>query len=198
MIADVTQDIADEVRLFSKNYDIVLTSGGLGPTHDDVTMAGMFWHCHNDWDIPLLGIATAFNEELCYSTRCAKLLGISGPDDPNPLVKMAMVNHYCYKWAHMIHYKHHIHILIYLLKIRLELYRSEFSKCILFTNANTDSRSDTSSFAKICMHIKVLNKHSFLGTEFLNKSSKNLFYTVNFLVNHIWCSYKNAIQIKFV
>jgi len=39
----------------------------------------------------LSGIAAAFNEELSYSARCAKLLGISGPDDPNPLVKMAMV-----------------------------------------------------------------------------------------------------------
>lgn len=41
--------------------------------------------CHS------LGIAAAFNEELSYNTRCAKLLGVPGPDDPNPLVKMAMV-----------------------------------------------------------------------------------------------------------
>lgn len=41
--------------------------------------------CHS------LGIAVAFNEELSYNTRCAKLLGVPGPDDPNPLVKMAMV-----------------------------------------------------------------------------------------------------------
>lgn len=40
MIPDIIKDIADEVKLFSKNYDLVLTSGGLGPTHDDVTMAG--------------------------------------------------------------------------------------------------------------------------------------------------------------
>ena len=41
----------------------------------------------------LVGIATAFNEELNYNAKCAKLLGISGPDDPNPLTKMAMVSH---------------------------------------------------------------------------------------------------------
>jgi len=41
VIPDVIKDIADEVRLFSTKCDIVLTSGGLGPTHDDVTMAGM-------------------------------------------------------------------------------------------------------------------------------------------------------------
>ena len=40
MIPDIIKDIADEVKLFSRNYDLVLTSGGLGPTHDDVTMAG--------------------------------------------------------------------------------------------------------------------------------------------------------------
>ena len=37
------------------------------------------------------GVAAAFNEELSYSTQCAKLLGISGPNNYNPLVKMAMV-----------------------------------------------------------------------------------------------------------
>ena len=42
MIPDIIKDIADEVRQFSKNYDLVLTSGGLGPTHDDVTMAGSY------------------------------------------------------------------------------------------------------------------------------------------------------------
>ena len=92
MVPDIIRDIADEVKLFSRNYDLVLTSGGLGPTHDDVTMAGSSCvviateTCHY-----LPGIAAAFNEELSYSAKCAKLLGISGPDDPNPLVKMAMV-----------------------------------------------------------------------------------------------------------
>ena len=48
MIADVVKDIADEVRLFSRDYDVVLTSGGLGPTHDDVTMEGVFCCCHSN------------------------------------------------------------------------------------------------------------------------------------------------------
>lgn len=33
--------IASEVRALSEAHDVVLTSGGLGPTPDDVTMAGV-------------------------------------------------------------------------------------------------------------------------------------------------------------
>ncbi len=41
VIADVVSEIARDVREFSERFDYVLTSGGVGPTHDDVTMEGV-------------------------------------------------------------------------------------------------------------------------------------------------------------
>lgn len=41
VIPDELGLIRDEVRQFSSNFDLVFTSGGVGPTHDDVTIAAI-------------------------------------------------------------------------------------------------------------------------------------------------------------
>lgn len=41
VIPDDLEQIATEVAAFSRRYSVVFTSGGVGPTHDDITMDGV-------------------------------------------------------------------------------------------------------------------------------------------------------------
>jgi FAD synthetase len=41
VIPDDLEQIASEVAAFAQRYDVVFTSGGVGPTHDDITMDGV-------------------------------------------------------------------------------------------------------------------------------------------------------------
>ncbi len=41
IVPDVVEDIADAVADAARRYDHVFTSGGVGPTHDDLTMEGI-------------------------------------------------------------------------------------------------------------------------------------------------------------
>jgi FAD synthetase len=59
VVPDDVQEIANEVKKFSVRFDYVFTSGGIGPTHDDVTIEG---------------IAKAFNVELTFHKSIKQLL----------------------------------------------------------------------------------------------------------------------------
>src|SRR5205814_8207166 len=41
IVPDGLDEIATEVRSAHRTFDVVFTSGGVGPTHDDITMEGI-------------------------------------------------------------------------------------------------------------------------------------------------------------
>ncbi|KAM0756457.1 Molybdopterin binding protein [Meredithblackwellia eburnea MCA 4105] len=57
VIADDEAEIVEAVTRMAKNYDIVITSGGIGPTHDDITYDS---------------IAAAFKQSLKYDDETIK------------------------------------------------------------------------------------------------------------------------------
>jgi molybdenum cofactor synthesis domain-containing protein len=76
-IPDVIDVIAAEVRAMSAAYDFVFTSGGIGPTHDDLTMDG---------------VAAAFGRELEPSSSIAGRIERAQGRPPNESqLKMAMI-----------------------------------------------------------------------------------------------------------
>jgi molybdenum cofactor synthesis domain-containing protein len=77
VIPDDIEVIGKEVLLFSERYDYVFTSGGVGPTHDDITMAG---------------IAQGFGVKLCmHPVLEQKFRARYGPAVNPAILKMAEV-----------------------------------------------------------------------------------------------------------
>ncbi|XP_072172172.1 FAD synthase-like [Diadema setosum] len=83
VIGDDLSTIADEVSIFSKRYTHVITSGGIGPTHDDVTFEG---------------VAKAFGQKIIPHPELVKICrDYFGADSAldSPQMKMALVPEHC-------------------------------------------------------------------------------------------------------
>ncbi len=76
VIPDEIDVIAKEVKEFSDNYDFVFTSGGVGPTHDDVTFEG---------------VAKAFGDTTYIHPEIRELLEKYFPDLNEATLKLAQV-----------------------------------------------------------------------------------------------------------
>lgn len=82
IIKDNKLKIIETVRLFSKKFSYVFTSGGIGPTHDDITTAS---------------ITEAFNQKLCLNEEAKKRLEKHYSDDvlTKARLKMAYLPEKC-------------------------------------------------------------------------------------------------------
>jgi molybdenum cofactor synthesis domain-containing protein len=76
VVPDETKAIVDEVGICARNYDFVITSGGVGPTHDDITIEA---------------IAIAFGRKMVIHPHLEKLIRPHFPDPKAPAMKMAEV-----------------------------------------------------------------------------------------------------------
>ncbi|XP_014481204.1 PREDICTED: FAD synthase-like isoform X2 [Dinoponera quadriceps] len=78
VISDSVEEISKEIRDASSKFTYVLTSGGIGPTHDDVTFEGL---------------AKAFDDTLHYHPKLVDIIKnqFGAKDSLSPAYKMALI-----------------------------------------------------------------------------------------------------------
>ena len=77
VIPDDIEIIGSTVAGYARRYDYVFTSGGVGPTHDDMTIAG---------------VAGGFGKAVVQHPGLRRAIeSIAGPDPGAPMLKMAEV-----------------------------------------------------------------------------------------------------------
>ena len=77
VVADITQEIIDAINALRHKFDYVFTSGGIGPTHDDITSQS---------------IAKAFNVKIELNKEAEEILHKHyGVDINEARLKMAMI-----------------------------------------------------------------------------------------------------------
>jgi len=75
IIADDADEIAETVKSFSRRFDVVLTSGGVGPTHDDLTFPS---------------VARAFDRPMVFNSEMAAAIqGFFGEERAKVYLAMA-------------------------------------------------------------------------------------------------------------
>jgi FAD synthetase len=75
-VPDDIGTIASDVRAMSNAYDFVFTSGGIGPTHDDLTIEG---------------VAAAFGVEVAHSESIEQRIRRAVKEPNETLLKMALI-----------------------------------------------------------------------------------------------------------
>jgi len=78
VIPDDLETIATEIKDFSEKFDYVITSGGIGPTHDDITFEG---------------VAKAFSDDVHHHPQIVKFCKawFKTEDLTNPCFKLALI-----------------------------------------------------------------------------------------------------------
>jgi molybdenum cofactor synthesis domain-containing protein len=90
VIPDEIDQIAAEVREFSRGFDVVFTSGGVGPTHDDVTIEGVA----RAFGVPVIrdpGMVTALEGFLGDRLNPARLRMAEIPQGAHPMTADGLV-----------------------------------------------------------------------------------------------------------